>query len=86
MPPGEAAARGRRLRRAEQYGVLYIKRHSAPQNNVRAYLWESLAAAHGNAEASKNLTLFRRAMKPAQIAQAKAMAAKCEASKYKACD
>jgi uncharacterized protein len=67
-------------------GVLYLKGHGVAQDNVRAYLWESLAAAHGNAQAAKNLALFQGAMKPAQIAQAKAMAAKCEASKYKACD
>jgi TPR repeat protein len=67
-------------------GVLYLKGHGVAQDNVRAYLWESLAAAHGNPQASKNIALFQRAMSPAQIAQAKAMAAKCEASKYKACD
>lgn len=60
--------------------------HGVPRDAVRAYLWESLAAAHGNAQATKNLILFQPTMKPVQIAQAKAMAAKCEASKYKACD
>jgi TPR repeat protein len=67
-------------------GVLYLKGHGVPQDNLRAYMWESLAAAHGSTEAPKNLALFQRAMKPAQIAQAKALAAKCEASHYKTCD
>jgi uncharacterized protein len=67
-------------------GVLYLKGHGVPQDNLRAYMWESLAAAHGSAEAPKNLALFQRAMTPAQIAQAKALAAKCEASHYRACD
>jgi TPR repeat protein len=82
---GLAAASGD-IEALNNIGVLYIKGHGVPQDNVHAYMWESLAAAHGNAQAPKNIDLFVRAMKPGQIAQAKAMAAKCEASKYKNCD
>jgi hypothetical protein len=48
-------------------------------------MWYSLAAAQGNTTAVTSRDFRAAEMTAAQIAQAKAMAAKCKASNYKDC-
>jgi TPR repeat protein len=56
-------------------GVRYQNGQGMPEDSVRAYMWDSLAATHspGDAQraAAKHRTLIARLMAPAQIADAK---------------
>ena len=68
-------------------GTMFSLGHGVTQDFVRAHMWYNLAAAHGtNYYAPKQRELISQQMTPQQIAEAQAMARKCEASKYKDCD
>jgi hypothetical protein len=45
-------------------------------NNVRAYMWWSLAKAQGHENAADNLDIVKNEMTPAQIAKAQELATK----------
>ena len=45
-----------------------------PANNVKAYMWFSLAKAQGNENAAKGLDFVKYRMTPAQIAKAQGLA------------
>jgi hypothetical protein len=64
---------------------MYAGGTGVPKDYVRAYMWYSLAAAQGNATAKSTGDFYATKMTAAQIAEAKAMAAKCKASNYKDC-
>jgi len=64
---------------------MYVGGTGVPKDNVRAYMWYSLAAAQGNTTAASSLNYRAKELTAPQIAQAKAMAAKCKASNYKDC-
>ncbi len=56
-------------------GVCYLKGEGLPKDYVRAYKWISLAAAQGHRLAIRAMPIVARRMTPAQIAEAKRMAA-----------
>jgi TPR repeat protein len=75
-------------------GVLYTVGHRVPQDNVRAYMWFSLAATgHASAHftdddqrlAVSNRALIARIMTPAQIAEAQRLTQQCQARQFKGC-
>jgi hypothetical protein len=49
-------------------------------------MWWNVAAARGYADAARNRDTFSKRMTPQQIAQAREMAQRCVASKYKQCE
>ena len=55
-------------------GHMYAKGEGVSRDLVTAYMWCSLAEAQGHKKAARDLNFARRAMKPAQIAKAKALA------------
>ena len=69
---------------------MYATGDGVPKDDVRAYLWYTLAVAHstGNkqqsAAANRDGALTRR-MTPVQIAEAKRLAQQCEARGLKGC-
>ncbi len=68
-------------------GTMFRLERGVTQDFVRAHMWYNLAAAQGtNYYAPKQRELISQQMTPQQIAEAQAMARKCEASKYKDCD
>ena len=67
-------------------GVMYVKGEGVPENNIRAYVWWSMAKTQGNADASTNLEILKPTMTKQQIGEAQALAAKCYESNYKDCD
>jgi TPR repeat protein len=69
-----------------QLGGMYAGGTGVAKDNVRAYMWYSLAAEQGNATAVQSLRYRAAELTAPQIAQAKAMAAKCKASNYKDCN
>ena len=46
-----------------------------PANNVKAYMWWSIAKAQGDENAAFNLDIVKKAMTPADISKAQALAA-----------
>ena len=83
VPPDYAEAGRWYLRAADhgavraQYnlGALYYNGQGVPQDYLQAYMWASLAVAQGDANAAKGRDLVATKMSPAQIEQAKALAA-----------
>jgi TPR repeat protein len=66
-------------------GNMYASGTGVGKDIVRAYMWYSLAAEQGNTTSVTSRDYRAAEMTAAQIAQAKAMAAKCKASNYKDC-
>lgn len=74
-----------------QYGLgsAYERGAGTTQDLVRAHMWYSLAATSGDSYAARfaqNRDKLASKMSAAQISQARAMAQKCKASKFKSCD
>ena len=55
-------------------GCMYAKGYGVPVNNVRAYMWWSLAKAQGHEKAAGNFDIVMKRMTPAQIAKAQELA------------
>jgi TPR repeat protein len=70
-------------------GSLYYRGNGVPQDDGRAYMWFSLAAAHSTGELQKmsvdNRDKVVRNMTPAQIAEAQRLAQQCQAQQFKGC-
>jgi uncharacterized protein len=66
-------------------GFMYANGEGVPQNLPRGHMWWSLAS-NGEAAAWASLDALSKMMTKEQIAEAQAMARKCEASNYKQCD
>ena len=69
-----------------QIGVMYRKGEGVARSPARAFMWFSLAAKRGDAKAKAGLREVSRAMTPAEMSQAQAMAEACAASNYRACE
>ena len=57
-------------------GVMYVNGDGVPVNNIRAYMWWSLAKAQGHENAADNRDIVKNEMTPAQIAKAQELATK----------
>ncbi len=68
-------------------GTMYQYGKGVAQDFVRAQMWYNIAAANGDANAKDMRDhVGQQRLTKDQIAEAQAMAQKCEASHYKACD
>ena len=67
-------------------GVMYRRGQGVARNSVRAFVWFSRAAAHGDATAKAELRDVSQTMTPEELAQAREMAQACEASNYRSCE
>ena len=56
-------------------GYMYAKGEGVPANNVKAYMWLSLAKAQGDEMVADNLEIIKKQMTPAQIGEAQKLAA-----------
>jgi TPR repeat protein len=84
---GLAAAQGEALAQSN-LGVMYQFGQGVAQDYVRAHMWFNLGAISGDKDnkAPANRDIVAAKMTPAQIAEAQAMARKCQASNFKKCD
>ena len=57
-----------------------------PQNNVRAYVWLSVAAAQGNEGARINRDIISERLTPEQLARGQDMATRCFESDFQDCE
>jgi TPR repeat protein len=71
-----------------QYNIssMYAEGLGVTHNFARAYMWVTLAAAQNNPNAMKYQDTVSKRMTAQQIAEAQAMARKCQQSNYKQCD
>ena len=67
-------------------GIMYDNGEGVPENNIRAYVWWSMAKTQGDADAAVNIDILKPQMTKQQIAQAQALASQCYESDYKDCD
>jgi TPR repeat protein len=67
-------------------GAMYYEGEGVTEDFGRAHMWLSIAAAQGETSAVKMRDAVAKEMTAQQLAEAQAMARKCEASNYKQCD
>ncbi len=67
-------------------GVMYRRGQGVARSSVRAFIWFSRAAAHGDAKAKVELHELSQTMTPQEISEAQQMAQACEASNYRSCE
>jgi TPR repeat protein len=67
-------------------GVMYHKGEGVTRNDVRAFAWFSMAAAHGDSDAKAKLPEVSKTMTPLELSQAREMAQACEVSNYRVCE
>lgn len=67
-------------------GRMYDTGEGVPENNIRAYVWLSMAKTKGNAVAADYIDRIKTEMTPQQIADGQALAAQCYESDCKDCD
>ena len=83
---GLAAAQGNALAQ-NNLGLMYDNGQGVAQDYVRAHMWFNLGAISGDSKnASTNRDDIAKLMTPQQIAEAQAMARKCQASNFKQCN
>ncbi len=67
-------------------GVMYRKGEGVGRSSAKAFMWFSVAARKGDSQAKASLQEVSVQMTPAEMAQADAMTAACEASGYRDCE
>ena len=67
-------------------GFMYATGEGVPENNIRAYVWWSMAKIQGHVNAATNIDILKPKMTLQQIADGQALAPKCYESSYKDCD
>jgi|TARA_B100000959_G_scaffold268975_1_gene314235 TPR repeat protein len=65
---------------------MYANGRGVPQNNVRAYVWWSVAAAQGHEDARGNRDIVSDELTPEQLARGQDMATRCFESDYQDCE
>ena len=65
-------------------GVMYSTGTGVPENNVRAYVWFSVATAQGDAREGRDIVAER--LTPEQLARGQDMATRCFESDYQDCE
>ena len=65
---------------------MYANGRGVPQNNVRAYMWWSVAAAQGNENARANRDRIADELTPETLARGQDMATRCFESDYQDCE
>ena len=63
-------------------GWMYYNGEGVPENNVRAYVWYSVAAAQGNETARANKDIISETLTPEQLARGQDMASRCFESDF----
>jgi len=71
---------------ARNFALLTLKAFESPQNNARAYMWWSVAAAQGNENARTNRDIISETLTPEQRARGQDMATRCFESDYQDCE
>ena len=67
-------------------GAMYDEGEGVPQNDVRAYVWFSVAAAQGNETPRGQRDIVSDRLTPEQLARGQDMATRCFESDYQDCE
>ena len=67
-------------------GLMYVNGEGVQQNNVRAYVWWSVAAAQGDNDARGNRDIVSATLTPEQLARGQELATRCLESDYQDCE
>lgn len=66
-------------------GTMYQRGQGVTKSRPRAFMWLSMAASRGDAQARADLKTISGVMSPEEMSQAHAMMLACEASDYRNC-
>lgn len=67
----------------QDLGLMYAKGQGVKKNDIKAYVWSSLAAAQGEESAAKHRDVLAERFTPDQLRQAQTLAAELQASIHK---
>ena len=67
-------------------GLMYATGEGVLQNNLRAYVWWSVAAAQGYERAKTNRDILVDRLTPEQLARGQDMSTRCFESDYQDCE
>jgi hypothetical protein len=67
-------------------GAMYRKGQGVAKSSAHAFMWLSIAAARGDADARTEMNEMARTMSAKEQAQAREMTLACEASDYRNCE
>ncbi len=67
-------------------GAMYRRGQGVVKSSAHAFMWLSIAAARGDANARTEMTEMSRGMSTAELTQAREMMRTCEASDYRNCE
>jgi TPR repeat protein len=67
-------------------GAMYRRGQGVTRSSVRAFVWLSRAASHGNVKARAELHEVTQAMTPEELVKAREIEQACEASNYRTCE
>lgn len=79
-------ARGGNARAQAAIGAMYRRGQGVAKSSAHAFMWLSLAAARGDADARTEMTEMSRTMSAKELAQAREMMQACEGSNYRDCE
>jgi hypothetical protein len=79
-------ARQGNARAAAAIGAMYRKGQGVAKSSVHAFMWLSIAAARGDADARSEMTEMSRTMSAKEQVQAREMTLVCETSDYRNCE
>jgi TPR repeat protein len=67
-------------------GAMYQRGQGVAKSSAHAFMWLSLAASRGDAQARDELKTVSATMTPEDVARANAMMQACETSEYRNCE
>jgi uncharacterized protein len=67
-------------------GFMYRNGLGVPENDVRAYVWFSVAAAQGHEDARTNRDIISETQTPEQLARGQDIATRCFESDFQDCE
>jgi len=67
-------------------GVMYRRGQGVAKSSAHAFMWLSMASAHGNAKARAELHDVSRSMSAEELAHARDMMQACAVSNYRSCE
>ena len=86
VPENDAAAEQGNEQAQYSLGIMYANGEGVQQNNVRAYVWHSVAAAQGQEGARANRDRIAEELTPDERARGQDMATRCFESDYQDCE
>ena len=80
------AARQEDVNAQYNLGLAYASGKGVLKNNIRAYVWWTIASNQGHRNAAHNLNIVRKRLSSKELAGGEVLLSSCESSNYQDCD